>query len=126
MIIGHNDRIAWGFTNLGPDVSDLYLEDVQGDEYRYGDRMLPLEVRTETIRVAGDDPVTIRIRCTRHGPLLSDVWDTLATVGAEAAEPAGSPRRHPRRTGRRAALDRARPRPDDGRPLPAGRGAELR
>ncbi len=92
VVIGHNNRIAWGFTNLGPDVSDLYLEDVQGDTYRVGDEMLPLEVRTETIKVAGDDPVTIRIRSTGHGPLLSDVWDTLVSVGAEAPEPAGSQR----------------------------------
>ena len=33
VIIGHNDRIAWGFTNLGPDVTDLYLEKVDGDSY---------------------------------------------------------------------------------------------
>ena len=92
VIIGHTNRIAWGFTNLGPDVSDLYLEDVQGDTYRVGDAMQPLEIRTETIKVAGGDPVTLRIRSTRHGPLLSDVWDALATVGAAAPEPAGSPR----------------------------------
>ena len=35
MIIGHNADIAWGFTNLGPDVSDLYLERVTGEQYRY-------------------------------------------------------------------------------------------
>jgi penicillin amidase len=33
VIIGHNDRIAWGFTNLGPDVTDLYLEKVAGDRW---------------------------------------------------------------------------------------------
>ena len=35
VVIGHNDRIAWGFTNLGPDVTDLYLEQVDGDRYLY-------------------------------------------------------------------------------------------
>ena len=35
VIIGHNDRVAWGFTNLGPDVSDLYLEKVEGDQWLY-------------------------------------------------------------------------------------------
>ena len=34
VVIGHNQPIAWGFTNLGPDVSDLYLEKVRGDELR--------------------------------------------------------------------------------------------
>lgn len=84
VVIGHNARIAWGFTNLGPDVSDLYLEDVQGDAYRRGTEMVPLETRTETIAVAGGDPVTITVRSTLHGPLLSDVSERAADAGANA------------------------------------------
>ncbi len=42
VIIGHNADIAWGFTNLGPDVSDLYLERVDGDRWRYDGRLRPL------------------------------------------------------------------------------------
>ncbi len=84
VVIGHNNRVAWGFTNLGPDVSDLYLEDVQGDKVRVGDAMVPLSVRTETIKVAGGDPVTIRIRSTSHGPLLSDVSDDFKYIGSVA------------------------------------------
>jgi penicillin amidase len=75
VILGHNDRIAWGFTNLDPDVQDLVLEDVQGDQVRIGSRMEDLDIRTETIQVAGGDPVTIRIRSTQHGPLISDPPD---------------------------------------------------
>ncbi len=37
VVIGHNQQIAWGFTNLGPDVSDLYLEAVDGERYLRGD-----------------------------------------------------------------------------------------
>ena len=84
VIIGHNADVAWGFTNLGPDVSDLYLERVDGDRWRYDGRWQRLVTRTETIRVRGGDDVTLTVRSTRHGPLLSDVDDDLRTVGQEA------------------------------------------
>lgn len=84
VIIGHNDRIAWGLTNLAPDVTDLYLEQVEGDLYRVGDGWMPMETRTETIRVAGGNDVTITVRTTRHGPLLSDHSSELRDVGATA------------------------------------------
>ncbi len=87
VIIGHNADIAWGFTNLGPDVSDLYLERVVGDRWRYDGKLLPLHRRTERIKVAGGDDVVITVRSTRHGPLLSDVSDQLSDVGAQARVP---------------------------------------
>ncbi|HET7327914.1 MAG TPA: penicillin acylase family protein [Nocardioidaceae bacterium] len=90
VVIGHNDTIAWGFTNLEADVLDLYLEDVDDatQTYRYGDRRLELKTRAETIRVAGGEDVTITVRSTRHGPLLSDVSEQLSEVGelSNAAE----------------------------------------
>ena len=42
VVIGHNADIAWGFTNLGPDVTDLYLEKVVGDRWRHDGRLRPL------------------------------------------------------------------------------------
>jgi penicillin G amidase len=81
IVIGHNDRVAWGFTNLGPDVTDLYLERITGDEYEVDGQRRPLEKREETIRVAGGKPVTITVRTTRHGPLLSDVSEDLRDIG---------------------------------------------
>jgi penicillin amidase len=84
VIIGHNERIAWGFTNLGPDVADLVLERIDGDNYEYAGRSLPLEQRTETIRVAGGDDVTVTVRETGHGPLLSDASQELQTTGNRA------------------------------------------
>jgi len=71
VIIGHNDRIAWGFTNLGPDVADLYIEKVTGDNYEFDGEVKPLLRRDEKISVAGGDDVRIEIRSTEHGPLLS-------------------------------------------------------
>ncbi len=82
--IGHNQSIAWGFTNLGPDVSDFYLEQVRGDSYRRGRRYLPLKEHTETIKVAGGRDVTTTVRQTVHGPLLSDVIPSVAQAGKSA------------------------------------------
>ena len=75
VIIGHNADIAWGFTNMGPDVTDLYLERVTDDRWEQDGRLLPLTTREETIEVRGQDDVTITVRSTRHGPILSDRFD---------------------------------------------------
>ncbi len=80
VILGHNSRIAWGATNVGPDTQDLFLETVDPadpDRYLAGDTSQPFVVRRETIRVAGGDDVVIDVRSTRHGPVLSDVDERL-------------------------------------------------
>ncbi|MFS3127049.1 penicillin acylase family protein [Nocardioides sp. Bht2] len=84
VVIGHNQSIAWGFTNLGPDVSDLYLERISGDNWYYDGRYRPLITRREVIKVRGSDDVNLTVRETAHGPLLSDVSDELSTVAANA------------------------------------------
>ncbi len=84
VVIGHNRDIAWGFTNLDPDVTDLYLEKVVGKTYLYGGQQVPLTERDEVIRVAGRPSRLITVRSTRHGPLLSDVSAELSSVGANA------------------------------------------
>ncbi|NYH88600.1 penicillin acylase family protein [Actinopolymorpha rutila] len=73
VMIGHNDRIAWGLTNLGADVTDLYVERIDGDSSLYDGAREPLTTRRETIKVRGRHPVELIVRSTRHGPLLSDV-----------------------------------------------------
>lgn len=75
VVIGRNADIAWGFTNLSPDVTDLYVERVSGDTWQSGRRELPLVTRDETIEVRDGDPVEITVRSTGHGPLLSDLVD---------------------------------------------------
>lgn len=85
VIIGHNQDIAWGFTNLAPDVTDLYLERIRDDQWRYAGQWRPLKVRTETIKVLDGEDVEVTIRETAHGPLLSDVSEQVAAV-REAAE----------------------------------------
>jgi penicillin amidase len=76
VILGHNGAIAWGATNLGPDVQDLYLErpdPTDPTRYLYRGESLPFTVRHEVIRVAGGSPVTLDVRETVHGPILNDV-----------------------------------------------------
>ena len=77
VVIGRNQHIAWGVTNTGPDVQDLFIERVddatQTVEYR-GARE-PLTLIDEVIAVRGAEPVSHTVRLTRHGPLLSDVTD---------------------------------------------------
>nr|WP_238355660.1 penicillin acylase family protein [Kribbella sandramycini] len=86
VVIGHNNSISWGFTNLDPDVQDLYLEKLDGDNVLYNNRWKPLTKREETFQVAGqDEPVKITVRESRHGPLLSDVADDERRVGELAA-----------------------------------------
>ena len=84
IVIGHNQSIAWGFTNLGPDVSDFYLEQLRGDSYRRAERYLALKTRAETIKVAGGRDIAITVRETAHGPLLSDVIPSVAQAGRTA------------------------------------------
>ena len=84
-MIGHNADIAWGFTNLGPDVTDLYLERVEGNTWLHGGRKRQLTVRTEQIKVRNGEDFALRVRETDHGPLISDVSQEVSSVGANAA-----------------------------------------
>lgn len=81
VLIGHNDRIAWGCTNLAPDVQDLYREtfDPQNPRrYKTPDGWREAEVRTETIRVRKQplspetEPVSLDVTVTRHGPIVAE------------------------------------------------------
>ncbi len=101
VVIGHNRDIAWGMTNLDPDVTDLYLEKVSGKTYVQDGKQLPLAERDEVIRIAGESSRLITVRSTKHGPLLSDVSAELSSVGANAEVGAGAP---PRDNGYAVAL----------------------
>ncbi|GAA1538397.1 penicillin amidase [Microbacterium ginsengiterrae] len=80
VVIGHNDTVAWGFTNLTTDVADLYIEKIDGDEYWRDGALEPLEVREETIRVADGDDIALTIRSTAHGPIISGLTDDFTAV----------------------------------------------
>ncbi|MBC7804338.1 MAG: penicillin acylase family protein [Candidatus Parcubacteria bacterium] len=77
VILGRNERIAWGFTNTGPDVQDLYIEklDAAGG-YLAPEGARAFEVVEETIRIKGAEPENLKVRISRHGPVISDVVRT--------------------------------------------------
>jgi penicillin amidase len=93
VVIGHNQQIAWGLANFGADVTDLYLEAVDGGRYLRGKKWRDFDTRQETIDVAGGEPFTFTARSSVHGPLISDVSPLYASVGANAPVPAQSPDR---------------------------------
>ncbi|MFE6481814.1 penicillin acylase family protein [Streptomyces sp. NPDC057757] len=93
VIIGHNQDIAWGMTNSGVDVTDLYLEKLTGDGYQVDDKVKPFTTRKETIKVAGGKSKTIVVRETNNGPLLSDRDDELVKVGQKATVDTAAPDR---------------------------------
>jgi penicillin G amidase len=76
VVLGHNAKIAWGATNVGPDTQDLFLETVDPNDpkrYVFQGQSIPFDVRHETIKVAGKPDVELDVRSTRHGAVLSDV-----------------------------------------------------
>jgi penicillin G amidase len=74
VIVGHNRRVAWGFTNVGPTVEDLYVETFNDKgEYLTPDGWKKPESRSEVIHVKGKPDVTITVQVTRHGPIVSDL-----------------------------------------------------
>jgi len=80
VVIGHNERIAWGVTNVGPDVMDLYIEKVNPDnpnQYEVNGEWVDFEIREEVINTPGGESVTLTVRSTRHGPVLTDTYGPL-------------------------------------------------
>ena len=74
VISGHNRYIAWGFTNLGPNVEDLYIEKFNDKgEYLTPQGWVQPEHRKEIIRVKGKPEVNVDVEVTRHGPIISDI-----------------------------------------------------
>jgi penicillin amidase len=86
VLLGHNDSMAWSWTGRPAGESELYLEMVTGSQYQYDGTEHPLGRHTETIEVAGASPVTLTVRDTGHGPLLSDFSDVFRQVGATAQQ----------------------------------------
>ena len=74
VIVGHNQRIAWGFTNVGPTVTDVYIEnfDQQG-AYQTPNGWVQLEHRVEVIHVKGRPDVSLDVKITRHGPVITEL-----------------------------------------------------
>jgi penicillin amidase len=81
IVLGRNARIAWGFTNTGSDVEDLYIEKLDPANpanYIAPGGAEPFSSRTEVIKVKGEADVPFTVRGTRHGPVISDALATAA------------------------------------------------
>ena len=78
VIAGHNEHLAWGFTNGFPDVQDLYMEHIRrtpegGAEFEFRGEWHKAEVRRERIKVKGSEPVIEEVIVTRHGPVINSL-----------------------------------------------------
>jgi len=74
--VGHNQYVAWGFTNTGYDVLDWYYYKTFGpDKYIYDGKIKEYTTRTHVIKVKGQAPVEFQVRLTVDGPVLSDLRD---------------------------------------------------
>ena len=87
VVLGHNGRVAWGFTNTGADTQDLFIEKLDPENsarYLTPAGYRRFEIHREVIKVKDGEDVVLRVRETRHGPVLDD-----ASAGAAAASPPG-------------------------------------
>ena len=88
VVLGRTAKVAWGFTNTGPDVQDLYLEQINPDnpkQFRMPDEQsqtiwADFKTRQEVIKVKGQSDVQLTVRESRHGPVLSDAQKSHAEV----------------------------------------------
>lgn len=95
IILGHNEQIAWGVTNTGPDVQDLYIEKRNPEnkyEFLYNDNWEEATVIKEQIKVKDEEPVNYEVVVTRHGPIISEFAadsgeDTVLSLQWTALQP---------------------------------------
>jgi len=74
VIVGHNQRIAWGFTNVGPTVADAFIENFNAQgAYETPQGWQQPEHRREVIHVKNQSDVTLDVKSTRHGPIITDI-----------------------------------------------------
>ncbi|WP_255551147.1 penicillin acylase family protein [Granulicella sp. dw_53] len=97
IVVGHNDHIAWGFTNLGGDVQDVFVERTRTNphgengkpqpEFQSADGTWhPILHHPEIIRVRGGKNITLDVLATRHGQM-----ETPVISGLVAARPITGP-----------------------------------
>lgn len=75
VVVGHNQRIAWGFTNIGPTVEDAYYETFNGDgNYLTPDGWKTPQHRREVIKIKGKADEVLDVVVTRHGPIVNELY----------------------------------------------------
>jgi len=87
VIIGHNDRIAWGVTNVAPDTMDLYIEKINPNnpnQYEVNGKWVDMQLLQENIQISDGKTVTQTVRYTRHGPIISDAYSPVKEFNRKA------------------------------------------
>lgn len=87
VVIGHNDKVAWGVTNTGPDVQDLFIEKRNPEnpyQFEYMGKWQDATVYREPIKVKGQEDVPFEVVVTRHGPIISEVVGSAESRPQEA------------------------------------------
>ena len=81
VVVGHNQRIAWGFTNVGPTVTDVYIENFNAAR-RISDseRMGAARSSAGNHSRKGTADVIVDVRITRHGPIITDIGSLAKRV----------------------------------------------
>jgi penicillin amidase len=90
VIIGHNQRIAWGMTNTAPDVQDLYAETFNfrdPKKYLHHGEWIAGEEREESIKVRKERDYRLTVKVTRHGPVVAHDNDRDLALRWTALEP---------------------------------------
>ncbi len=78
IIAGANDHVAWGVTNSHHDDADFYLEKLHPenpDLYSFNEKWEPMKIRREVIKVKGAESIELKVKITRHGPVIDDLND---------------------------------------------------
>ena len=80
VVIGHNNDIAWGVTNMSADSQDVYVEKINPDDptqYEYDGEWRDMEIIREEIKVNGGETIVLEVHKTLHGPLLNNIDEEL-------------------------------------------------
>lgn len=80
VIVGHNQQIAWGVTNVGPDVMDLFIEKINPanpNQYEVDGQWQDMQLMQETIKVSDGADIQQTIQYTKHGPIISETYGKL-------------------------------------------------
>ena len=110
VVIGENSAGAWGFTNTGADVLDVYAYETRDGEYRYGDEWRAFDTEERTIEVSGGEDRTVTVRKTVHGPVVERAGQQVgvAWTGLQGSRTAVAVHELDRSDGRESALDALR------------------
>ncbi|PSP65481.1 peptidase S45 [Halobacteriales archaeon QH_8_67_27] len=110
VVIGENSAGAWGFTNVGADVLDVYTYETRDGEYKYGDEWRSFDTEEQIIEVSDGDDRTVTVRKTVHGPVLEREGQRVgvAWTGLQASRTAVAVHELDRSDGREDALEALR------------------